>query len=556
MHTPKGSLTNRLTLTMSGLAVGVVLAVSGSALFNERANFRRGLEQQAVLMLDTLSAASSDALYFDKFDKAGEVFNNLDRGFQDKQLLVIARLYQKEGRVISDAFIEDYRVLSIQPDSFGRNILSRKQLILEWQDERLLAGRPIWVGDDIVGAVSIGFSTKLLQAKLRRTLLTGIAAALITAIGSILLARFLSYTITKPLQQLTIATKDISTGQWGNTVNLQTNDEITVLANAFNHMSSQLHQVVESLKRQAHELKQNKQIAQTRADELEQTLEELHKTQEQLIQQEKMSSLGQMVAGVAHEINNPVTFIQGNVDPAREYVTDLLSLIALYQKHYPNPPEEILDEQEAIDLPFLREDIVKLLLSMHVGAERITAIVNSLKTFSRLDEALCKAVDLHVCIDSTLLILEHRLKARGHRPAVKVIKDYGALSSIECFAGQLNQVFMNLLANAIDALEEKGATSDSGEDANWKIYIRTAMTPSNTVLIQIGDNAGGMPAHVRSRIFDPFYTTKPVGKGTGLGLAISYQIITDLHGGRLTCHSIPGKGTDFFIEIPPRQTRA
>ena len=558
LHKPRGSLTKQLTLTMSCLAVGVVLAVSFSALIRERISFRRELEQQAELLLDALSAASSDALYFDNFDKAGEVINNLGNGFQNEQLLVAARLYQKEGRVIADGFAEDYQVLSLDPDRFGKKILTNKQLVLDWQDRKLVAGKPILVGDETVGAVSIGFSTQPLQAKLQRTLLEGLLAAIITAISRVLLARFLSRSITKPLQQLTTATKQISTGQWGQTIDLQTNDELTTLANAFNHMSDELYSVVESLKLQTHELEQSKHFAQARADELEKTLQELNKTQEQLIQQEKMSSLGQMVAGVAHEINNPVTFIQGNVEPAQEYVEDLLTLIELYQKHYPNPHGEILAEQDAIDLPFVKEDLVKLLLSMSMGAERITAIVNSLRTFSRLDEALCKSVDLHVCIDSTLVILEHRLKGKGKRPAVDVIKDYGELSSIECFAGQLNQVFMNLLANAIDAFEEQHEMliSDSEENIHRQIRIRTAMTSNNYVLIQIGDNAGGMPEKVRSRIFDPFYTTKPVGKGTGLGLAISYQIVTDLHRGHLTCRSVPGKGTDFFIEIPSSQSSA
>ncbi|WP_250565951.1 ATP-binding protein [Adonisia turfae] len=543
---------------MSCLAVGGVLTVGSSALLRERISFRKDLEQQAELLLDTLSAANSDALYFNKFDEAGEIINNLDKNSQSKRLIISARLYQKDGRVISDTFTEDYKVLSLQPDPLGQKILASQQLVLDWQDEKLIAGKPILVGEDVVGAVSIGFSTKPLQTELRQTLLEGLMAAVIIAIISILLARLLSRSITKPIQQLTTATKQISTGEWGQTINLQTNDELTTLSNAFNHMSGQLHNVVESLKLQTNELENSRQMAQTRANELEQTLGELRKTQEKLIQQEKMSSLGQMVAGVAHEINNPVTFIQGNVEPAQEYVADLLNLIELYQKHYPNPHAEILAEEDAIDLPFLKEDISKLLFSMSMGSERITAIVNSLKTFSRLDEALCKAVDLHVCLDSTLVILDHRLKGQGHRPTVEVIKDYGTLSAIECFAGQLNQVFMNLIANAIDAFEEPDPALElnSEKTSQRQIYICTSMTDNDHVLIQIRDNAGGMSVEVQSRIFDPFYTTKPVGKGTGLGLAISYQIITELHGGQLTCESIPGQGTEFLIEIPSSQPLA
>ena len=556
LHNHPGSLTHKLTLTMSCLTVGAVLAVSTSALLRERINFRRELEQQAELLLDTLSSANSDALYFNKFDEAGEIINSLDNTFQSEQFIVSARLYQKEGRVIADTFTKDYKVLSVEPDPLGLEILTSQQLVLDWQTEKLIAGKPIWVGDETVGAVSIGFSTKLLQTKLRRTLLEGLLAAGITAITSISVARFLSRSITKPLQKLTVATKQISTGQWGQTISLSTNDELTLLAEAFNHMSGKLHNVVESLKQQTHELEQSRHVAHTRADELEKALSRLHNAQEQLIQQEKMSSLGQMVAGVAHEINNPVTFIQGNVDPAQEYVEDLLSLIELYQKHYPIPHGEILAKQEAMDLPFIQEDLIKLLSSMNLGAERITAIVNSLRTFSRLDDSLCKAVDLHVCIDSALVILEHRLKGKGHRPPIEVIKDYGMLSAVECFAGKLNQVFINLLANSIDAFEEQHTTlaSDSPNNSPRQIYIRTAMRPDNRVIIQIEDNAGGMSEEIKSRIFDRFYTTKPVGKGTGLGLAISYQIVTELHRGQLTCTSISGQGTNFSIEIPASQS--
>ncbi|MEM7772257.1 MAG: ATP-binding protein [Cyanobacteria bacterium P01_A01_bin.37] len=529
--------------------------MSGFALLRERVNFHKELEKQAELILNTLSVASSDALYFDQFDDASAIINNLQVGFQSENFLCMARLYQTDGRILADAFAEEQQVISLEPDSFGEEILSSTQLILDWQQEQLVAGKAVWVGDELVGAIGIGLSTQPLQDKLRETLLEGLLAAFIAAISSILLARLLSRSITKPLQELTTATKQISAGQWNQTITLQTNDELTTLANAFNHMSRKLHGVVESLQQQTGELEQSKQLAQHKAEELEQTLQELQKTQEKLIQQEKMSSLGQLVAGVAHEMNNPVTFIKGNVLPAQDYIESLLALISLYEKHYPDPPREVLIEREAIDLPFLKKDVIKLLFSMRIGAERIAGIVKSLRTFSRLDEANCKAVDLHECIDSTLLILEHRLKANGDRPAVKVIKEYGPLPPVKCFSGQLNQVFMNLLANAIDALEEKitKGTPPTEKDANWQISIQTTLTPDNQVLIQIGDNADGIPIDVQSRIFDPFYTTKPIGKGNGLGLAISYQIVTDLHGGKLTCQSIPGQGTTFYIAIPISQ---
>lgn len=285
---------------------------------------------------------------------------------------------------------------------------------------------------------------------------------------------------------------------------------------------------------------------------LEETLNELQQTQAQLVQTEKMSSLGQLVAGVAHEINNPVNFIFGNLVHANEYTKDLLNLIHLYRDHYPNPVAAIAEAADAIDLEFLLEDLPKLLASMRVGAERIQKIVLSLRNFSRMDEADMKAVNLHEGLESTLLILHNRLKARHDHPGIQVVKEYGNLPEVECYAGQLNQVFMNIIANAIDALEERDNQRSLTDlsDRPSTITLRTEQISTDRVAIRIQDNGPGMAESVRKRLFDPFFTTKPVGQGTGLGLSISYQIVTEKHQGNLTCSSNLGQGSEFYIEIP------
>ncbi|HBY80616.1 MAG TPA: diguanylate cyclase, partial [Cyanobacteria bacterium UBA11148] len=259
----------------------------------------------------------------------------------------------------------------------------------------------------------------------------------------------------------------------------------------------------------------------------------------------------------AHEINNPVNFIYGNLIHADEYAQDLLNLLQLYQEHYPNPKPEIESEIQAIDLEFLMEDLPKLLDSMKVGAERISEIVRSLRHFSRIAEAEMKAVDIHEGLDSTLMILQNRLKARGDRPGISIIKEYGSLPKVECYAGQLNQVFMNLLVNAIDAIDEQNQQRSLAkiQENPSTIRVKTDVIPDECVTVRIADNGPGMATDVKQQLFDPFFTTKPVGTGTGLGLSISYQIVVEKHGGQLYFHSELGQGTEFILQIPLRQSQ-
>lgn len=313
---------------------------------------------------------------------------------------------------------------------------------------------------------------------------------------------------------------------------------------------------------------QNLEVAQAEKErqnqELNQALNQLRMMQGKLVEAEKMSALGVLVAGVAHEINNPISFIHGNVEIANDYLADLVSLIKLYQTHYPTPHAEIIQRQQAIDLAFLADDIFDLLQSMKVGSDRIREIVLSLRTFSRHDEAEFKEADIHRGLDSTLMILQHRLKENGREAEIVIQKDYGDLPLIPCFAGQLNQVFMNILSNAVDALRdsrewialeaealENTEALEKKEPPEPTIWIKTCVQlTENTALIKIGNNGPPIPDAIRDRLFEPFFTTKGVGQGTGLGLSISYQIIVDRHLGQINCASSNHFGTEFSIEIP------
>jgi signal transduction histidine kinase len=302
-------------------------------------------------------------------------------------------------------------------------------------------------------------------------------------------------------------------------------------------------------------LRRSQDEIQQKATLLEQALRDLQHAQAQLVHREKMSSLRRLVTGLLCEINSPAGFILGNLVYAKNYVQDLLKLISLYDKHYPQPVPEIQTAAEQMDLVFLRDDLSNLLTSMEAGAKWIHQIVSSLRNFAPIAQAEFKAVDVHEGLECTLLILQNQVKEKPGYSAIKIVKEYAELPKIECHVGQLNQVFMNLLSNAIDALEDSRKMDNGNGKNHPTIWIRTETVAPNQVAIRIIDNGPGMSDKTQRQLFDPFFTTKPVGKGTGLGLSISYQIVVDRHQGQLNCRSAPGQGAEFAIAIPIQQHR-
>jgi signal transduction histidine kinase len=451
------------------------------------------------------------------------------------------------------------------------SIKQSQALLLEFTNSDL-ALKFDGISDDLVGFIEHAYQeledAELSQQQANEVAQTIVVSSVALSVAiAILLAVLTSRAIARPIQALTsVARQSTEESNFDLQAAVEQNDEIGMLANAFNQLIHSVKQLLQHQKTANEQLEIYSQTLESKVAartqelndknmQLQQLLEELQQTQVQMVQSEKMSALGQMVAGVAHEINNPVNFIHGNLAYVREYAGNLLNFVQLYQKYYPVPVPEILTAAEEFDIEFIQADLAKMLASMEIGTERIRQIVLSLRNFSRTDEAGFKSVDIHEGIDSTLLILQHRLKDKPERPAIQVLRNYGNLPSVECYPGQLNQAFMNILANAIDALEEANTKRTNQEIRNnpGQIAIQTSIIDADWIKIAISDNGTGMPEHIRQRIFDPFFTTKAVGKGTGMGMPISYQIITEKHSGKLDCFSTPGKGTEFIIQIPVRQ---
>ena len=372
-------------------------------------------------------------------------------------------------------------------------------------------------------------------------LLGGAIVAIVT-LSSAQVARRL----TRRLQGLTQATQRLADGNFHDRIPVDIQDEVGKLGESFNFMAAQL--------------TARDQRIQQQVEQLEQTVGRLKQMQVQLVQSEKMSSLGHLVGGIAHEINNPVNFIHGNISHAKTYFQDLLHLVALYQQHYPTPPAAIQAELRAIELEFLAADVFKVLQSMQTGTVRVQTIVQSLRTFSRLDESGLKQIDIHEGLDSTLLILQSRLRNQRQRSDIEVVTSYCQSAKVECYARELNQVFLNVLSNSIEAIElrlqaEPQPSTDPPADPPT-LRIRTEQPNPDWITVTIADNGIGMDEQVQAKLFDPFFTTKPIGKGTGLGLSISYQIVVGQHGGRLHYQSTPNQGTTCTIELPIQQPRS
>ncbi|MBD2037155.1 HAMP domain-containing protein [Leptolyngbya sp. FACHB-321] len=541
-------------VTTSNLPTGPYIAASASRPIYDSQNRLLGM-----IAVDIHLLKLSDFLRNLDISQSGEVF------IVERDGVLIANSSTEKPFVLIDEKTQRLRALdspNLTIQAIAKHLLTSNKLQsitrstdfqLEVQGERNFINVVPWrdeYGLDWLVVVSVPENTFMAQinANTYTTIALCFGALVIASLMGVLTSRW----IARPILRLNWASESIASGNLDQTVETSSIRELNTLSNSFNHMAGQVRGSFAALENSKEELEDR---VEERTAELKNTLKELQRTQSQVIQSEKMSSLGQLVAGIAHEINNPVNFIHGNLAHVQEYTENLLEFVQVLQQHDSNPSPEIQSIAEAIDLEFLQEDLPKMLASMKLGTDRIRQIVLSLRNFSRMDEAEFKAVDIHEGIDSTLMILQHRLKATSERPEIALVKDYSVLPLVECYPGQLNQVFMNILVNSIDAIEESHTkrTAQTLKDHPNQITIRTSIVNAEWVEVGIADNGVGIPKEVQQQIFNPFFTTKPLGKGTGMGMSISYQIITEKHGGKLECFSISGEGTEFVIRIPLRQ---
>ncbi|SKB13239.1 putative Histidine kinase [Planktothrix sp. PCC 11201] len=505
-------------------------------------------EKTVTLLEFVLRRANMDSKSLDGaklvIGEMGEEPNlKLSAFLDENNVVVFSNYYQLQQKpIINTSFSYLYpQIQKAKQTKVREKVWSDNQLILKVITPVILPPKPNQLRPQVGTLLSIYDLTQIKKQAYRDALNRSLQMNAVVLIICLLVWLFFELTLTKRVSRLVLVSQNLAQGNLSDRSRLEGSDELAQISAAFDQMAEKIEQDTYILQESQIELQQ-------KATELEKALTQLKQTQAQLLQSEKMSSLGQLVAGIAHEINNPVSFIFGNITYAKEYTDSLLNLISLYQTYYSQPVTEIQTEIDDLDLEFLESDLQKIFQSMRVGSQRIADIVLSLRSFSRLDEADIKTVDLHENLDNTLMILKHRLKAQASRPEIKVIKNYGKIPLIHCYVGQLNQVFMNIFMNAIDALET--AQKNSPPQISIHTDILTDSEQKQWVKIEISDNGLGMIETVRSRIFEPFFTTKPVGQGTGMGLAISYQIIVEKHQGQLLCTSTPGEGSTFVISLP------
>ena len=499
------SLSFKITLLITGLIAASVGATTLFYIEREQKAARLELQNEANLLLDTLEASFKSP--FNTLDVKG-LRQFMEAVGRRRPLLLFSAIYNAQGQPIADIRSTGGHSTSPAPakavNPTGASLVNHTSTQWDWPEGKLLAGRGVKVNGEIVGAVRVELSTQRLGENITNAWNRALIIILLSPLFGIPLAQWLSVYITKPIQNLVQGTQRLAKGNFEQFVVIETNDELAILSSSFNQMGMQLKRNLDLLGRKNRDL-------ESQTQRLTRTLHELQETQTQLIQSEKMSSLGQLVAGIAHEVNNPINFVHGNLKYLREHSEEILGLLDLYQSHYPAPPLEIENRIKSIDLPFVVEDLRNIVDSMDVGTRRIKDIVLSLRNFSRLDEAARKYVDVHDGIESTLMILKHRLQREGARPPIKLVKHYGELPVVACYPGQLNQVFMNLLANAIDALDEdcerypyRDRVTHPPTIAIRTEYFETVNPP--VITVEIEDNGPGISEEIGRKLFDPFFT--------------------------------------------------